>query len=384
MTDTLRPGQTLGEMFGAYGLTGTEMATLIDAVRRFESPRRLRPGTVVTVAVRAASPPSRISLQLDADRLLHLFPSGASGPWEARLDSVPVVRDTIVLGGVVRSNLYGAELFGDVNRLAPGERQDLIFRLSRVFAWQIDFYRDVRQGDRYRVAIAREVRPDGSVRRGEVLAARYEGGRATHTAVRFRPSDGDEAEYFDPRGEALRSQFLRAPLAYGRVTSRFNLRRYHPILKRRRPHLGTDYGAPSGTPVRATGAGVVTRAGTWGGYGRVVELRHANGLRTRYAHLRGLARGMRSGRRVEQGQTLGYVGATGLATAPHLHYEFLRGGRQVDPAALDLPRAEPVPTDDRPRFAVVRDEALRLLARLDPVPWASLALADETTDRADD
>ncbi|MDX1650377.1 MAG: peptidoglycan DD-metalloendopeptidase family protein, partial [Myxococcota bacterium] len=365
LVDSIARGQTLGEVLGVYGLDGGQVGRLVDLIREFENPRRLQPGTVVRLAMRPAEPPRRISLQLDADRLLHLI-AGEEDRWEARLDSVPVVVDTIRIGGRVASNLYNARLVGDVDRLASGESAEIVHALSRIFAWQVDFWRDVRSGDDFRLAVRREVRPDGSIRSARVLVAEYVNAGRSLVAIPFRVEEEGPVDYFDPEGEALRSQFLRAPLDFVRITSRFNLRRYHPILKRRRPHLGTDYGARPGTPVRATGAGVVTRAGWWGGYGRVVEIRHANNLRTRYAHLRGIARGVRVGARLPQGATVGYVGATGLATAPHLHYEFLRNGRQVNPSQLDLPRAEPVPTELRDAFERHRAEVLPLLAGLDP------------------
>lgn len=381
VADTLRRGQTLGEVFGARGLTGAEIARLVELVRQYENPRRLRPGTVVHLAVRPEEPPNRIALELDPDRRLHLFPREGGDDWEARLDSVPVVRDTILVGGVVRFNLYDASLFGDVGRLGPGEGNDLVYRLAQVFAWQIDFYRDIRMGDSYRVAVEREVRPDGSVRSARILGAGFRNAGRELTAIRFRSSEGERAEYYDRDGEALRSQFLRAPLDFARVTSGFAHRRYHPILQRNRPHLGTDYGAPVGTPVRATGAGAVTRAGWWGGYGRAVEIRHINNLRTRYAHMSRIAAAIRPGVRVEQGQTIGYVGSTGLSTAPHLHYEFLRNERQVNPARLDLPRADPVASEHRARFDERRDGTLALLALLDR-PGASLASTSHPSSSA--
>lgn len=366
VSDTLRSGQTLGEKLGSYGFDGLEVMRLVDAIRGYESPRRLRPGTVLRLTMRPAEPPSRISLELDPDRRLHLLPDEGGEGWTARLDSVPVVTDTALVGGTVTTNLYEADFWGDVGGLGREDRNRVVFHLSEVFAWQIDFYRDIQPGDRFRAAVEQDVRPDGSVRSRRILAAVFENAGKRLTAIRFHPSEGERVEYYDPEGEALRSQFLRSPLEFGRVTSSFSYRRYHPILKRRRPHLGTDYGAPVGTPVRATGGGIVSRAGWWGGYGRVVELRHRNGLRTRYAHLSRLGRGVRPGVRVEQGQTIGYVGTTGLSTAPHLHYEFLRNGRQVNPARLDLPKAEPVPEADLDRFRAERDAALRLLGRLAP------------------
>lgn len=380
VADTLRRGQTLGEKLGSYGFDGLQVVRLVDAVREYESPRRLRPGTVLHLAMRAAEPPARISLELDPDRRLHLLPADDGEGWTARLDSVSVVRDTILVGGTVATNLYDAPLWGDVEDLERRDVNDLVFRLSEVYAWQIDFYRDIQPGDEFRAAVERDVRPDGSVRSSRILAATFLNAGKQITAIRFEPSEGERVEYYDREGEALRSQFLRSPLEFGRVTSGFSYRRYHPILKRRRPHLGTDYGAPVGTPVRATGSGIVARAGWSGGYGRVVEIRHRNGLRTRYAHLSRFASGARPGARVEQGQTVAYVGSTGLSTAPHLHYEFLRNGTQVNPARLDLPKAEPVDEGDRLRFELERDAALGLLAGLPPDPARIAAGAARVVD----
>lgn len=382
LTDTLRPGQTLGHVFGTFGFDNWEIARLVELVREHENPRRLRPGTVYHLAMRPAEPPTRVSVRLDPDRTLHLFAGPDQDAWSARLDSVPVYTDTVVVGGVVESNLYNARLVGDTDRLSATDTHDLVYRLSQVFGWQVDFYRDIRSGDAYRVALERQVRPDGTVRSVKMLAAEYVNAGRKLSAIRFQETEDDQPEFFAVDGQALRSQFLRAPLDLVRITSGFNMRRYHPILKRRRPHLGTDYGARAGTPVRATGAGVVTRAGWWGGYGRVVEIRHANNLRTRYAHLRGIARGVRSGTRVQQGQTIGYVGATGLATAPHLHYEFLRHGRHVNPARLNLPRAEPVGAEYRERFEAERDAALIVLHRVElpGLPALQLARGPEADD----
>jgi len=175
----------------------------------------------------------------------------------------------------------------------------------------------------------------------------------------------------------VRRAFLLAPLDFRRVTSSFSRRRFHPVLRRYRAHTGTDYGAPVGTPVRTTGDGVVNRAGWWGGYGRAIEIRHANGFVTRYAHLSRI--GVRPGQRVVQGEVIGRVGSTGMATAPHLHYEFLQRGRYRNPTALNLPPAEPVEERLMPAFSVERD---RLLAVLEPVALPTTSrLADASSER---
>ncbi len=368
VVESLKSGQTLADVFGAHGLTGADILKVVDAIREFESPRRLRAGTEIHLAMRPEEPPSRISLKLDRDRTLYLLPdAGRAAGWRAVLDSVPIVRDTILVAGLVGSNLYDAELSGDADRMGRGEINLLVGRLSQIFAWQIDFWRDIRVNDAYRAVLAREVRPDGSVRETRVLAAEFRNADRTLSAIRFQPDGTEPVEYYDADGEAVRGQFLLAPLDLARVTSGFNMRRFHPILHVRRPHLGIDYGASRGTPVHVTGSGVVTRAGPWGGYGNAIEVRHANNLRTRYAHLSGIARGVRRGARVEQGQVIGYVGSSGLATATHLHYEFLRNGQHVNPARMHFPRAEPVPDELREDFRTTRDLALGWLHRV-PLP----------------
>ncbi len=363
----LAQGETLGGVFGDQGLDGGQTIRIVGALAAYESPRRVRSGTEIHFIGRPGEPPARIKLHLDRDRIINLWAEdgGGASPWLAQLDSVAIVRDTILLAGLIENNLFDARLSGDLAELGEGDRFDIPYSLSQIFAWQIDFWRDLRTHDAYRLLVARERRPDGSTRRAEVLAAEFRNDRRTVGAVRFRADSLAPVEYYDIEGEALRGQFLLAPLDIVRVTSAYNLRRYHPILKRPRPHRGVDYGAARGTPVRATGAGRVSRAGWWGDYGTVVEIRHANDIRTRYAHLGGVARGVSRGAMIEQGQVIGFVGATGMATAPHLHYEFLQSGARVDPARLELPRADPVPHEMRDRFAAVRDAAMSRLRLLE-------------------
>ena len=376
---TLGSGETLADVFGRYGLSGAKIVEIVDAIREYESPRRMRPGMEVQFTARPEEPLIRITLQLDRDRTLFLLaePDGPQ-PWNARLDSVQIIRDTILLAGLIDSNPYDAELSGDVDKLAPGEFNEIIFRLSQIFGWQIDFRRDIRTHDAYRLVVAREVRPDGSIRSAVVLAAEFRNNGRDLSAVRFQPVDTARVEYYDAVGEALRGEFLLAPLDLARMTSGFNLRRFHPVLRRTRPHLGVDYGAARGVQVRATGAGRVTRAGSWGSYGTVIEIRHANELRTRYAHLSRIARGVRNGARVEQGQVIGYVGSTGLTTGAHLHYEFLQNGRQVNPARMDWPKADPVPDELREVFSATSEFVLSRLGSLS-MPVARTASAARRT-----
>lgn len=360
--DTLRSGETLAELLTAQGFAAGEIHRLVGEISHYFSPRRMRPGLVVGVYARGEEPSHRISIQPDADQVLHLMAAGDS--WETRIDSVPVTVDTVLIGGVVQTSLYEAGLLGDVDRLAPREDVEIVWELTRLFAWQVDFHRDLRAGDGFRVAIRREVRPDGSVRPGaQVLAAEFVNQSRVYSAVRFVDPSG-KAEYYDRDGESLQRMFLRAPLEFARVTSRFNRRRFHPVLRRRTAHLGTDYSARIGTPALTVGNGTVTRAGRWGGYGLVVEIRHNSTYTTRYAHLSRLGRGIRAGARVQQGQVIGYSGATGLVNAPHLHYEFLQNGRQADPRLLKLPPGRAVAEAHRAQFEAQRDDVMPVLDAL--------------------
>jgi murein DD-endopeptidase MepM/ murein hydrolase activator NlpD len=366
--DTLGPGETLGELLAANGIGPATAIAVTETVRGYRSPRALRPGLVARFTSMPGREPDRVLLQLTADSLLDL--SRADSGWAALVREVPVVTDTIVIAGRIETSLWFAELSGETARLGEDEFPEYVFDLADVFAWKIDFTRDIRSGDAFRVAIERERRPDGSLRSRRFLAIELRNRDRVLAAIPYtRP--GGRREYFDVDGEALRGVFLRYPVPF-RVTSGFARRRYHPVLKTNRPHLGIDYGAPHGTPVKSTAAGTVVRAGTWGSFGRIVEIRHVKGIHTRYAHLSSIASGVRVGAFVDQGQVIGRVGSSGLATGPHLHYEFLQGGQHRNPSTVDLPSAERLEEEYVASFAAARDEALSLL---DPVSLPEAAPA---------
>lgn len=385
--DTLEPGQSIGELLRRQGLVGAEYLSALERVSEIVSPRRLQPGLVVESSTPVPERVGSITLRIDADRSLHLEP--ADGGWTARLDSVAVTLDTVVLAGVVESTLWNARLSGDTALIeGPSEKGVILYLANSVYAWQVDFFRDIRRGDAFRVVRERQVRPDGTVRSARILAAEFYNDGRRLPAVRFEVP-GRPPEYYDEEGEATRKAFLRAPLAFGRLTSGFSRRRYHPVLGSYRAHRGMDYGAARGTPVHATGSGKVTVARWWGGYGRVVEVRHNGAHRTRYAHLSDFARGIRPGVRVSQNQIIGYVGQSGLATGPHVHYEFLVNGTQRDPSRVELPPGDPVPDSLRQEFSRVRDARMELLRGVEvpgvpdaPTPvrtaraWLSASAAD--------
>lgn len=382
--DSLQSGQTLANLLGEHGFGPVETHRLVETVREYQLPRHLQPGTRLEVRRKPLEEEVReLALRLDADRTLELV--RRDSVWAARLDSVPVTTDTIVVTGLVRSSLFDARLFGDTAELAPNEDVEIVHALEDIYQWRVDFFRDLRSGDAFRIAIRRKVRPDGTVRAARVLAAEFRNGSRHLWAVHFDSPDPTVDGFYSLEGKSLRTEFLRAPLEYRRVTSGFSRSRYHPVLERRRAHLGIDYGANTGTPVRTTGDGVVSKKRWWGGYGRMVEVRHNSRYRTRYAHMSAFARGLDVGERVAQGEVIGRVGASGNTTGPHLHYEFLVNGEQVDPGDLELPPGDPVPDGQMEPFARQREAAVAALTehRLPRTSaLASRAGSDGEDDRA--
>jgi murein DD-endopeptidase MepM/ murein hydrolase activator NlpD len=225
----------------------------------------------------------------------------------------------------------------------------LISEMAEIFGWEIDFSRQVRQGDRWRLTAEELFVKDQHVGWGAILAAEYINQGEVHSAILFREGD-ENLGYFSAGGDNLRKMFLKSPLKYGRVTSRFNRRRFHPVLKRIRPHNGVDYGVPVGTPVRSVADGVVQLAGRRGGGGKTLKIRHNSIYQTAYKHLSGYARGIRRGAKVKQGQIVAYSGNTGLSTGPHLHYELYKNGRYVDPLRQEFPSAKPLSSEKKAQF----------------------------------
>ena len=238
----------------------------------------------------------------------------------------------------------------------------IAMQLVRVFATDIDFHVDLRKGDRFSVVYEMVYDSGELVAPGRILAAQFVNDGRTYHAVLFRDDEGDES-YYSLDGTNRAKAFLRSPVEFSRVSSRFG-GRFHPIFKNWRAHTGVDFAAGHGTRVIASADGVVAAAGRRGGYGNAVEIRHGGGITTLYAHLSGFAKGIRAGVRVRQGEPIGYVGATGFATGPHLHYEFKIAGIHQDPLRVALPKAEPVPERLKPQFLQVAAQARETIARV--------------------
>ena len=345
--DTLKWGETLAALLARHRLQGGE---LVGALRA--SPmdaRRIRAGMVVSLRGQPDSVPVEITLHASPERIFHLR-RGPEG-WTGEEELIPWATDTLVAHGMVATTLVHA--FPSTDAFPTQARDELAYDVADIFEYRVDMSRDLRVGDSVSAVFERLTHPTAGVRIGRVIAATLKLSGSRTEAVRF---DGHGyAEYFDQEGKSMRSAFLRAPLAFRRISSVFGMRR-HPILGVMRKHAGTDYAAASGTPVRSVGNGVVIFAGRRGGYGNVLEIRHPNGFVTRYAHLRGFARGVSRGARVNIAQTVAYVGSTGLSTAPHLHFEVLANGMQRDPrVALAQKGGQPVPATYRAAFDSLRD-----------------------------
>jgi murein DD-endopeptidase MepM/ murein hydrolase activator NlpD len=264
--------------------------------------------------------------------------------------------------GEIRSNLYDA-LAAAGGDLPTRTRTELAWAVADIFEFRIDMSRDLQVGDAFSALVERRQLPTGETRIGNVLATTFTNGGRTIQAIRHEAAG--RVRYYDQDGKSMAANFLLAPLQFRRISSNFGGRR-HPVLGTFRRHQGTDYAANSGTEVRAIGEGVVIAAGVRGGYGNMIDVRHPNGFVTRYGHLRGFAKGVRSGTRVAMGQTIGYVGMTGLATGPHLHFEVLVKGVARNPrTAFEVKAGPPLPASERAGFELVRNRYLALLEQRD-------------------
>lgn len=359
-TDTLARGETIVGVLGRGGVS-ERIARQALAAAKMLDPRKVPAGMPITVSSLATdSAPTEIVFQLAIDHLVRLTRTAAG--WVGAEQHLPWTTDTLTVAGRIASTLYEA-LDSSAATVLPGPaRAELAWTLADIYEYRIDMSRDLQVGDQFRMVVERKRGPNGAVRVGDILAASFTNGGSTIEAVRFE-SASVGGSYFDGEGKSLRAPFLRAPLSFRRISSVFGMRK-HPILGIVRGHMGTDYAANIGTPVRAVGDATVIFAGWKGGYGNMVILRHRNGFVTRHGHLRGFASGIRAGKHVTIGQTIAYVGTTGLSTGPHLHFEVIVNGVQKDPrVALRVKGGEPIPSGERSRFMALRTEMVALLDR---------------------
>jgi murein DD-endopeptidase MepM/ murein hydrolase activator NlpD len=363
-------GETLGGVLGDLGLEAAEAHQVVTELAKFADLRKLRPQDQYSATFGFENGLARFDLLLASRGRARVErgSDGWQGTWKAFERTVKI--------STVEGRLDSAL---EVAIQDAGGPPALSILMSDVFQWDLDFTRDLRQGDTFNV-LYETVYLDGAYDSlGQILAITYDNSGRRLEAYLF----GDDGQYFDPDGRPMRKMFLRSPLRYSRVTSRFTNRRFHPVLKRYRPHYGVDYGAPTGTPARVTANGTVVFAGWDRGGGKTVKVRHPNGYLTAYLHLSRYGPGVRSGRRVSQGDVIGYVGATGLVTGAHLDYRVQRNGRWIDPLSLRSVPADPVPTERLPEFMAWRDRLRESLFEGAPPPseieFPSTQLAEKPT-----
>ncbi|MFN7915686.1 MAG: peptidoglycan DD-metalloendopeptidase family protein [Vicinamibacterales bacterium] len=362
------PGLTLSSLLHGHHLADGEVASLIQRAASVFDVRRLRTDHPYRL-IRALDGVVRgFEYEIDADRVLRVSRTDTEEDFVARIDPIDKrVRPAVVRGGI---DSDATSLFASMSR--AGERVDLSVALADVLGSEVDFNTELQPGDHFELLVDKEYRAADAAEGesddtfsgyGEIQAAIFQNEGRTIEAVRFTPRDGKPA-YYDRNGRSMRRLFLKSPLKFDPVvTSGFSLSRMHPLLGERRAHAGVDYRAPVGAPVVAVASGVVLKAGWAGDAGRMVHLRHANGYETEYLHLSAID--VRPGQHVQQGDIVGKVGATGLATGPHLDYRVRQAGRFVNPLTVhqSMPPGEPVNPADMPAFAATRDRVLGTLAR---------------------
>jgi murein DD-endopeptidase MepM/ murein hydrolase activator NlpD len=329
-------------------LSGVQIQELVETGRPVHDLARLAVGRPYALATTSAGELAAFTYRIDELRTLRVFRRGAA--LTAELSQREYETRVETTAGLIESSLFGAVL-------DSGEQEQLALELAEIFAWDVDFNTEIQKGDGFRVAVEKLYLDGRFARYGRIVAAEFTRGTRRLEAVRFDRAPG--GGFYAPDGTPLRKAFLRSPLKFSRITSGFTQARFHPILGRRTPHLGIDFGAPTGTPVQAAADGVVSSAGWMGGYGNMIKLRHANGFETLYGHLSKLD--VRAGQRVSQGDDIGRVGSTGLSTGPHLDYRMLRNGTFVNPLRVQLPPAEPIADSQRAEFEAARQRALALL-----------------------
>ncbi|WP_095061581.1 MULTISPECIES: peptidoglycan DD-metalloendopeptidase family protein [unclassified Pseudomonas] len=280
-----------------------------------------------------------------------------------RVTAKPTVRSAYV-HGVINSSL-------SQSAARAGLSHSLTMDMASVFGYDVDFAQDIRQGDEFDVIYEQKVVNGKAVGNGPILSARFTNRGKTYTAVRYTNKQGNSS-YYTADGNSMRKAFIRTPVDFARISSKFSMGRKHPILNKIRAHKGVDYAAPRGTPIKAAGDGKVLLAGRRGGYGNTVIIQHGNTYRTLYGHMQGFAKGVKTGGTVKQGQVIGYIGTTGLSTGPHLHYEFQVNGVHVDPLGQKVAMADPISKGERGRFLA---QSQPLMARMDQEKSTQLASA---------
>ncbi len=364
-TLTVRNGDNLAAVFNRAGLTARDVHDVVNTDARTAELTRIYPGDQLALLIDTDGQLQALRYEVSETEVLHLSRNADAG-YATNIETITLERRIVEAEGRISSSLFNAAV-------DAGLDHGLTMELAAIFAWDIDFALDIRRNDRF-VVIYEELYRDGEkVRNGNILAAEFINRGDRFRALRYETA-ADESNYYSPDGRSMRKAFLRTPTDFTRVSSDFNPNRIHPVLGTKRPHRGTDYAAPPGTPIKAAGDGKIIERGWKGGYGNTVVLQHGTRYTTLYAHMRSFANGHSVGDRVKQGEIIGYVGSTGMSTGAHLHYEFRVDGVHRNPRTVDLPDAEPIA--ERYRADFERSTA-RWIARLDALGGTQLAQASD-------
>ena len=350
-------GENFAGALQQFGLSANEVNEATAAAQRAYNLRQLRAGNSMSVGRSVEGALRQIDYKIDAERMLHIVPQTQG--FSAEVREIPTHTEVAVVSGRLEDSLFNAVE-------DAGESAEIAMRMAQIFAYDLDFYTDPRRGDTFRLVVEKKKYDHGETAGyGRILAAEYVNGARKYQALLFHDPSGRPA-YYTADGKSLQKAFLRSPLKFGApVTSHFSKARFHPILKTYRPHLGTDYGAPTGTPVQTIGSGRVMFAGRKGGDGNMVHVAHSNGYETYYLHLSRIF--VHAGERVEIGKTIGLVGMTGLATGPHLDFRISQKGQFRNFETLGLPPSDPVNKKDWAEFASVRERWLPVMEQAAPM-----------------
>lgn len=363
---TIKKGETLFDIFKKYGLGIGELFKLREASADIHRLRELYPGQPYKIIVDDNNQINSFAYWIDNDFILNI--KRVDSGFRAEKVAIEYEKKIQHIGGVIRDNLISSVGEGRENLM-------LALQLSDIFAWDIDFATDLRNDDTFKIVVEGFYLDDEFNKYGDILSAEFINNGETYYAYRFK-YDG-KVDYYDASGKSLRRAFLKAPLSFKRISSGFSQKRFHPILKIYRPHLGVDYAAPAGTPVSTVGNGRVVFAGYKGQNGNIVSIRHFNGYRTYYGHLSKIVKGIRKGVKVKQGQVIGYIGATGLATGPHLDYRIKIENKFVNPLTLKLPRGKSIPKTLKAEFKDFKNE---MNTRLASITATTFVFAEKNKD----
>jgi murein DD-endopeptidase MepM/ murein hydrolase activator NlpD len=358
--ERVKPGDSLALIFSRLKLSPNLLHRIVNSSKEAKTLANIRPGEAIKVRIDQQGELLELVHKQSEIRSLQILPTDES--FAAQINDRSLEKRIASASGTITSSLYmGAQ--------RAGLPDALTMELANIFGWDIDFALEIRAGDQFSLIYEEEYLDGKKYRNGPILAAEFVNQGKVFRAIRFEDDEG-YSSYYSPQGESMRKAFLRAPVDFRRISSRFTKARYHPVLGKKRPHMGVDYAAATGTPIKASGDGRVIFRGTKGGYGRTVMIKHGSQYTTLYAHMSKFRGNVKNGSRVRQGQVIGYVGQSGLATGPHLHYEFRVNGVHRNPLTIKLPAAEPLAKNYRAKFTQISSQ---LLAELDLIAKTMVA-----------